>query len=155
LSHIHLTVQFFGYFSFSIGRKQKLAKANLHSRKIISDPLCPICSREPENVFHILWTCPSSVAVWQDSSRCIQKLSLVESDSLGFIQQLLEKLEDNDFIEAVTLARLIWLRRNTLVFEGFFTPPNLVGQAKNQVAEFAQATDQSETCAGAVKPTPT
>jgi hypothetical protein len=69
----------------------------------------------------------------------------------------LEKLEDNNFIEAVTLARLIWLRRNTLVFEGFFTPPsNLVGQAKNQVAEFAQAIDQSETCcAGAVKPTPT
>jgi hypothetical protein len=85
-------------------------KANLHSRKITPDPLCPICSREPETVSHILWSCPSSVAVWQESSRRVQKLSLVESGSLELLQQLMEKLEEDDFIEAVTLPRMIWLR---------------------------------------------
>jgi hypothetical protein len=50
------------------------------------------------------------VAVWQESSRRVQKLSLVESGSLELLQQLMEKLEEDDFIEAVTLPRMIWLR---------------------------------------------
>jgi hypothetical protein len=78
------------------------------------------------------------VAVWQESSRRVQKLSLVESGSLELLQQLMEKLEEDDFIEAVTLPRMIWLRWNALVFEGSFTPPAiLLGQAKNQLAELA------------------
>jgi hypothetical protein len=78
-----------------------------------------------------LWSCLSSVAVWQESRRRVQKLSLTESGGLGLLQQLLDKLEEEDFLEAVTVLRLIWLRRNTLVFEGSFTPPAiLLGQAK-------------------------
>jgi hypothetical protein len=87
-----------------------------------------------------LWSCLSSVAVWQESRRRVQKLSLTESGGLGLLQQLLDKLEEEDFLEAVTVLRLIWLRRNTLVFEGSFTPPAiLLGQAKIKHSEFVQA----------------
>jgi ribonuclease HI len=48
-----------------------------------------------------------------------------------FPQQLLDKLEEDDFLEAMTVSRLIWMRRNTLVFEGSFTPPAiLLGHTK-------------------------
>lgn len=34
-------------------------RANMCSRKVITDPSCPICEREPETAFHTLWQCPS------------------------------------------------------------------------------------------------
>jgi hypothetical protein len=65
------------------------------------------------------------------SSRRIQKLFISKSDGLGLIQQLMEKLEEEEFIEAITMARMLWLRRNTYVFDGVFTAPTqLIIQAK-------------------------
>jgi hypothetical protein len=37
---------------------------NLCRRNIITDSSCPICGREVEIVFHILWQCPSAMDVW-------------------------------------------------------------------------------------------
>jgi hypothetical protein len=48
-------------------------KDNLVKRKIIQDPLCPICGLEPETSFHILWDCPSARDVWGVSLRVFQK----------------------------------------------------------------------------------
>jgi hypothetical protein len=62
LWHLHVPATL-KKFLWKVSNNIVSTKANLHSRKIISDPLCPICGREPETVFHILWTCPSSVAV--------------------------------------------------------------------------------------------
>jgi hypothetical protein len=39
-------------------------RANLCVRKVIMDPLCPTCKREPEMAFHTLWQCPSAGDVW-------------------------------------------------------------------------------------------
>ena len=35
-------------------------RENLFRRKIVSDPLCPTCGKEPETICHILWSCPSA-----------------------------------------------------------------------------------------------
>lgn len=32
-------------------------KANLHHRKITTNPLCPLCGKEEETPGHILWSC--------------------------------------------------------------------------------------------------
>jgi hypothetical protein len=54
-------------------------KENMFSRKIVQDPLCPICEGQVETVWHALWDCPTSIRVWQECSQQIQKLSLKES----------------------------------------------------------------------------
>jgi hypothetical protein len=65
---------------------------------------------------------------------------------MGLIKQLMEKLEEEEFIEAATLARLLWLRRNTYVFDGVFTAPTqLVLQAKGQVEGYAQANQRVDS----------
>jgi hypothetical protein len=46
-------------------------KENLYSKKIVQDPLCPLSLQASESVGHILWSCPSSVAAWQECGRCI------------------------------------------------------------------------------------
>jgi len=47
------------------------------------------------------------VAIWQECSRKLQKLSLTDSDGIGFMEQLMEKLERDELEEALTVARLI------------------------------------------------
>lgn len=55
------------------------------------------------------------MAVWQECSRRVQKLSLVADDGVGWFIQLRERLSGEDLIQAVTIARLIWLRRNAVI----------------------------------------
>jgi len=43
-------------------------KENLFWKHIIEDPPCPLCTLSPESTYHILWSCPSSMAVWQEGS---------------------------------------------------------------------------------------
>jgi ribonuclease HI len=90
----------------------------------------------PETPFHILWTCPSSVEMWQESARKIQKLSLVEDGSLGFIQALKNKLDEKSFGEALITMRLIWLCRNSFVFDrGWESPDQVLKKAKRVMEE--------------------
>jgi hypothetical protein len=64
------------------------------------------------------------MAVWQEGSRRVQKLAIMVSDGLSLVQQLMEKLDEEEFILAITVAPLLWLRRNTHVFGGDFTAPS-------------------------------
>jgi hypothetical protein len=68
-------------------------KISLLWRKVVEDPFYPFCLIHPETPSHLLWTCPSSVVVWQESARKIQKLTLEEDDSFGFIRELSKKLD--------------------------------------------------------------
>lgn len=99
-------------------------KVALFKKRITSDPLCPLCGLASETTDHILWDCASSTAVWAKCSRKIQKLSIVESDGLCLFEQLLSKLNVDDLEFVACLARSIWLRRNSVVFGGIFTPPD-------------------------------
>jgi hypothetical protein len=103
-------------------------KDNLYRKKIAQDPLCPICLQEQETTGHIQWGCRPSQAVWQESSRKIHKISLAEDDGMALLQALHEKLEEHDFIHVILMARLIWLRRNSFVFDRLFSPPSLLVQ---------------------------
>jgi hypothetical protein len=39
-------------------------RVNIYSKKIVPDPLCPCFLREEESLYHILWQCPSAMAIW-------------------------------------------------------------------------------------------
>jgi len=119
-------------------------KANPHGQNIALDLICPICLLETETMGHILWGCRSSQAVWQESSRKIQKLSMEEDDGMALLSTLQEKLDEHDFIHAIMVARLIWARRNLFVFKGLFSPPALlVQQALASREEFVAAKGQA------------
>jgi len=92
-------------------------KVSLLQRKVVEDPFCPFCLIHPETPSHLLWTCPSSVALWQESTRKIQKLTLEEDDSFGFIRELSEKLDVKSFGEVLITMWFLWLRRNSFVFD--------------------------------------
>lgn len=77
------------------------------------------------------------MAVWQESTSRIQKLGVESDDGLGLVQQLLLKLEIEEFVEAMTVARLIWLRRNAFVFRNeFASPMSIVMAAKENLETY-------------------
>lgn len=41
---------------------------NLYQRRIVPDPLCPICQKEAETIEHTLLLCPWTAQIWQDNS---------------------------------------------------------------------------------------
>jgi len=65
-------------FVWKVGNELLSTKANLYKKHITQDPVCPICLQESEDVFHILWSCKSSMAVWQE--RKFQKLAVGVGD---------------------------------------------------------------------------
>jgi ribonuclease HI len=99
-------------------------KANLFQRKVTTDPLCPICEVEVETTCHILWGCRSASDVWGVCPRKIQKCSSSGFDFAQIIDELLHKLDQEDFELLATVARRIWLRRNSVVFGGVLQNPN-------------------------------
>jgi hypothetical protein len=48
-------------------------KEKLHRRKVVPDPLCPLCLTVPETLSHVLWTCPSAQDVWAGCNGKLQK----------------------------------------------------------------------------------
>lgn len=107
-------------------------KANLFKKKVTSDPLCLICEVEEETICHILWGCPSSSDEWGVCLKNIQKCFSGGSDFIQVLEELMHKLDKEDFELLVTVARRLWLRRNTNAFGGDLIHPDvLVKQATN------------------------
>ncbi|XP_062155219.1 uncharacterized protein LOC133863283 [Alnus glutinosa] len=124
-------------YHMEVGHNLLPTKANLAQKMNNQDPSCPICQQQVEIVFHILWECPSSMTVWQEGSRRIQKLVVESDDGLGLGQQLLLKLETEEFVKAMTVARLIWLRQNAFVFRNeFASPMSIVLAAKENLETY-------------------
>lgn len=111
------------HFIWKVSNNILPTKVNLVKKKILEDPLCPICHCEPETIVHTLWSCRSSLSVWQEAPRRIQKLAIDVYDGRSLLQQLQHKLDEEEFEIAISLAHQLWLRRNNYVFEGKFEPP--------------------------------
>jgi hypothetical protein len=115
-------------------------KENLFIKNIVPDPFCPLCQMEEESAGHILWRCPSAMGVWQECSRWVQKLSIMEKDGYKLVQHLMEKLEESEVLEVLTVMRMIWLRRKSFVFDRVFTSPSrVVALAMEALENFTQA----------------
>jgi hypothetical protein len=61
---------------WKVGNELLPTKRNLFQKNIVQNPAYPICLQDSEDVFHILWSCKSSMAVWQKCGKKIQKLAL-------------------------------------------------------------------------------
>jgi len=99
--------------------------------------LYPICETKVETIWHVLWECRESMGVWQECNKKIHKLSLIESDGLRLVHQLMAKLDHPSLMEAFFVARLVWHQRNDFVFgRGFTNPVQLVVQAREALVLF-------------------
>jgi hypothetical protein len=52
-------------FLWKLGSNILATRENLFRKGILFDPFCPFCLVNSESVFHALWSCLASVAVWQ------------------------------------------------------------------------------------------
>jgi hypothetical protein len=112
-------------------------KVNLFRRRVVEDKSCPCCKREDESIIHAIWTCPGAQDVWGCEPVQFQKCSTQVQDFTLLLEQLMQKLDMEHLCLVAIVARRIWLRRNLLVFEGKFTPPNIVfDEAKLECGEY-------------------
>jgi hypothetical protein len=98
-------------------------KLNLHKRGIVEDSLCPICKQEGESVEYILWTCESARDVWAKCGSKLQKCTTMEVNFASLFTELTDRLDIDEMQMVGVVARLIWLRRNSVVYGGDFTSP--------------------------------
>ncbi|KAG7964160.1 hypothetical protein I3843_09G155200 [Carya illinoinensis] len=83
---------------------------NLFKKKEVSDPLCLICSREEESTLHC--------------SKKLQKNTSSQLPMLVFFEALIKVLNATELQEFVVVARQLWLRKNSHIFNKVFLPPN-------------------------------
>jgi hypothetical protein len=91
---------------------------NFHCRKIIDDLLCPLCLQEEETTGHIFWSCPSAQDVWMECSRKLQKFPSNVDDFHNILTSIMGKLDEEEVQLCAMIARLLWLRRNTVIHAG-------------------------------------
>jgi hypothetical protein len=129
-------------------------KPNLCKRGVVDNPLCPICKSEGETMEHILWNCKSAKDVWSAYNSKIQKLPTMEMDFASIIIILTERLEEEELQLVTVVARLIWLRRNNVVFGGvFMSPVQILETAISQLENFSKA-EKGRRMESHKKPTP-
>jgi ribonuclease HI len=101
-------------------------KDNLLRKKVVKEPYCPICEKEPETVLHALWACPAAADIWGNCKRIFQKCHTEGESLMKIVEEILHKGGLDDFAFFVQLARQVWHRRNTWVHEGVFVNPNVI-----------------------------
>jgi hypothetical protein len=126
-------------------------RERLFRKKITSDLLCIRCGIEPDTPGHILWSCPSTQDVWLECKGKFQKCLNGEVGFMELLEKLLQRLDVEEMQLMVTVARQIWLRRNSVIFWGeFLAPSTLVRMAKEQM----EAYNETERKTGETTPCP-
>lgn len=102
-------------------------KENLHRRKCNPSPMCPICSREPESIEHLLFKCDWTIAAWFGSCLTYKvdtlAISSVMKWTIAIMDHFNSTIDCHNFMsQCVCLAWHIWKMRNDWVFNA--TPVN-------------------------------
>jgi ribonuclease HI len=111
-------------------------RENLCSRKVLTDPNCPICGRAVETTFHALWQCPAAQDVWSAGGVIFQKSYFDGPAFIQVVDGMMDRCNDLNLALFVGISRRIWLRRNEVIFGGgFFAHPNTIVQQAGQAEE--------------------
>lgn len=68
-------------------------KEKLHKRRVVDDPLCPMCKQVVESSYHALWGCSAARAIWTEGPRRISKCNFFTVDVLSLFGQLIDRLD--------------------------------------------------------------
>jgi hypothetical protein len=81
---------------------------------------------EEESTLHAFWSCPAAKDVWGSAKSGFQKCSFAGATFRALFEYCMEHFGRNELALLVVAAWCIWLRRNSFVFEGKFTHPNVI-----------------------------
>ncbi|XP_042939333.1 uncharacterized protein LOC122274353 [Carya illinoinensis] len=129
-------------FMWKAGNDLLATKWNLFKRKILDDPLCPTCQTDTETVMHLLWQCPTANVVWTEMTTPIQKWNVAEDDFLSMWGRMKGKLTEPDLEMIAATMRMLWMRRNELVFDKKFKSPRTVIRASKESLQEYQTANQ-------------
>lgn len=90
---------------------------NLHKRRIVHDPICPICKKEAETTEHALMLCPWTIQLWRASPLQV-KISMIGLTRVDewIRSQKEDPNRDRDINLIATAMWCIWKDRNRFVF---------------------------------------
>jgi hypothetical protein len=90
---------------------------------------------EEEMTTHIIWQCSSARDVWCVGPKELQKCTDWGSEFLQVVEGIFAKYSFEVIAQFVGIARMIWLRRNEVVYGGGFLHPKLLVQQSVKAAE--------------------
>jgi ribonuclease HI len=103
-------------------------KDNLLKRGVVNEDLCLFCTRERETVLHTLWECPATKDVWGSSVSCIQKTSGKFFTFVEVVDAMVLKCSSEELSIFASTTKMIWARRNSVVYGGMFMHPTRIVQ---------------------------
>jgi hypothetical protein len=92
---------------------------------------CPCCEFEDETILHVLWGGQTS---------CFHKCSCSVFDFKALFEYVMNRFTKEQLALMAVICRRIWLRRNSLIFEGIFLHPNTL------MMEAINAQDENRRC---------
>jgi hypothetical protein len=110
-------------------------KVSLYLRKVTTESSCPICEKEDETVFHVLWKCLAARDVWSAGCTKFQKSCFEGPNFLQVAEGMLNICDKREFAYFVSIARRIWLRQNGTIHGDAFLHPNAVVQQATQAVD--------------------
>jgi hypothetical protein len=99
-------------------------RLNLLKRRVIDDGRCPWCNFEEETTAHAIWFCPAAKDVWNADHSIFHKCAFVDQSFLDIFQQGLNRFDRFEMALFAAIAKKIWIRRNSMIFEGVSVHPN-------------------------------
>ena len=85
-------------------------KVNLMKRKVLVDPLCHYCGKQPEDIMHALWGCESIKHVWCDEFSWVNEFEASQGLFADLIGHYLQKPRVRKLF--ATTAWFLWTHRN-------------------------------------------
>lgn len=115
----------------------------MFKRKIVADDTCILCKSAPESGLHALWECGVARDVWAGSVMKLQKFVVGQYDVLNLFEELLLRLNREEFELFLVQAWFIWSQRNRIAHGGSLqAPAQLNKRAEDFLEEFQQAQEQ-------------
>jgi hypothetical protein len=99
-------------------------RENLCKKRVTDDGKCHVCLVEDETTCHVLWKCPATRDVWGGDSSLFQKCAWEGCKFMHLFEYCSHRFNREVLVLMAVIARKIWLRRNSLIFEGFFADPS-------------------------------
>jgi hypothetical protein len=99
---------------------------NLFRRGVVNNKIFPLCEDEEEIVIHALWSCLAPQDVWSCGPIIFQKMCSWGESLVVVFSTLHAYCDQEDLAMWAVISRRIWFRRNSVVYNGSFTHPDMV-----------------------------
>jgi hypothetical protein len=116
------------------------AKTNIFLKRVVNNMKCHCCEFEDETILHVLWECSAAMDVWEGQASCFHKCSCSVHDFKALFEYVMNRFTKEQLALMAVICRRIWLRRNSLIFEGTFLHPNIL------MMEAINAQDEYRRC---------